>query len=120
MNTRVELANAAVCFVAENMRPRESVLRLLASGFVVLLPFSDPGLSAKILPVVVAVYLFVTAILRWDPLYAVIRRVQWPQPAQPQAVRTSEGAMVENLNHRSNTSAANDRSTSGDDFRRAG
>lgn len=119
MNTRVELANDAVNFVAENMRPRESLLRLLASGFVVLLPFSDPALSVKILPVVAAVYLFVTAILRWDPLYALIRRVQRQYP-QPQAVRTSEGAMVENLNRRSNTSAANDRSTSGDDFRRVG
>ncbi|MDT8383439.1 MAG: DUF2892 domain-containing protein [Gammaproteobacteria bacterium] len=120
MNTRVELANDAINFVAENMRPQESVLRLLASGFVVLLPFSDPALSVKLLPVVAAVYLFVTAILRWDPLYAVIRWVQWQQAAQPQAVRTSEGAMVENLNRRSNTSAANDRSTSGDDFRKAG
>lgn len=72
MNANNHVVNDAFVSVAENMQAKDAITRLLLTAvligtLIVVQPIQYLGLIALVI-----IYLFTTAITRWDPLYAML------------------------------------------------
>lgn len=65
----------------------DRLTRLAAGGIMIALIF-NPGVDAFWLALV-AVYPIITAIMAWDPFYALAGRLMAPQPSRGAALRHS-------------------------------
>jgi hypothetical protein len=72
MERTVKTKNTELASIDKNMRQRESVLRLILSAFLVSVLLIDPSIQLKIFYVVSSLYLFTTALIKWDPIYAML------------------------------------------------
>lgn len=72
MNTKSESLNHAFFSVAENMKTKDAIARLLFVTISVFVMLNKPAVLDIDILEIVSVYLFTTAILRWDPIYALI------------------------------------------------
>lgn len=70
MSTNDHFMNDDFRFFAVNMKTGEAVFRLVLAAALIAVLIADPSMEYKMLLVVAAVYLFTTAITRWEPLYA--------------------------------------------------
>lgn len=72
MNTKNDVINDAYFSVAENMNEKDVIARLLLVAISVAALLGEPAVLLLNLLMIAAVYLFTTAILRWDPFYALV------------------------------------------------
>ena len=73
MNTKTTIVNDAFISIDENMQYRESFVRLFLTASLLSVIFVDPTIQLKFLYVVPALYLYTTALMKWDPIYALLR-----------------------------------------------
>lgn len=72
MHTKIDSLDNACISVAENMKVKDAIARLLFVVLFVTGMLDKPAILDIDILEVVSVYLFTTAILQWDPLYALI------------------------------------------------
>ena len=77
MNTTIDVMNDASISVSENIQAKHAIVRLMLVAALIGTMLVAPPVQYMIALVVAMTYLFTTAILRWDPLYALFA----PRPA---------------------------------------
>ena len=111
MNTTVTALNNALkksnSFYAENMESREAILRLLLAAVSLGLLFAASSVAHMMLLVSVAVYLFATAMMQWDPLYTVLTK-KMSDTIMDATIGKSEGLVHHGIGSQDSFQAAND------------
>jgi len=114
MNRQFEMMNDVDSIVNENMRQRESVVRLMLSAALLSVFFIYPAMPFKFLYVVPALYLFTTALVKWDPVYAILKHFQVNYKSQKVEDKMMSSRMVD-VDSSGDGKAVND--PSGSEFR---
>ena len=107
MKTKVVTKNNAAVSVDENVGQRETIVRLVLSAALVSVLFVDTTIPHKILYVVPAIYLYTTAIINWDPVYALLRSYRATGTSSEQ-ITQMENANAGDVGLRSDKYAVND------------
>lgn len=113
MDAKIGVVTDATDIFDANITRREAVIRVLLSAALLSVFFIDPLMPLKIIFVVPALYLFVTAIMHWDPGYAFI---QIRKAAKP----TDEPSNLIEAIIQENSDAANDPGGPGHGNKKAG
>jgi hypothetical protein len=95
MNKHFVMTNDADTFLWDNMTQTESIVRFVLSAALIGVIFLDPHMSFKILCVVPALYLFTTALLRWDPVVALLKQLHSGPATQKSADNLMSSRMVD-------------------------
>jgi hypothetical protein len=119
MNTKVKVVNDAATLLTENISPWEVLTRTVLSAGLVGVLFVQPTQGSKILFVVLSVYLFATAIVKWDPAYALGKRLRVEKVSLP-SLEGLKRAFIEEVVTDSGRKAVNDPPGDSADCKRAG
>jgi hypothetical protein len=118
MNTKIDVVNDASNFVAENVKEKDATGRLfLAAVSLVALFVVVPKIQIMNYLEVLAVYLFSTAIIRWDPFYAIAGIRLDSELSKPHA--HSEASLSSSVERGANSHAANESDDPIKDLRKA-
>ena len=119
METNIETKKPFISSVAENMQQRESLIRLILSALLVSAIFIDPAIQHKILFADSSLYMFTTAIMKWDPIYALLREYRANGDSSEAAIRTESFQMFD-IESGDGISAANDSAESENELKNTG
>lgn len=70
MSTKIDAMNDAFFPIAENMKAKDMTARLILAAVSLTVLLTKPSIEIMNILVVMSVYLFTTAVLRWDPIYS--------------------------------------------------
>jgi hypothetical protein len=119
MVTKVKVVNDAYIPLDENMSRWEALIRMVLSAALVGVLFAQPAIGFKILFVMLSVYLFATAIIKWDPAYALVKRLTVDKASLP-SFDSPKGILVTDMAAKHARRAGNDSQGSGDGLKKAG
>jgi hypothetical protein len=117
MSTKIDFVNDTYISVAENMKGKDAASRLILAAACLATLFITPIIPAINLLEILAVYLFSTAIIRWDPVYAIAGIRLNNESSKTNAY--SEGSVSINVGRGTNSHAANDSHEPISDVRKA-
>lgn len=120
METKANAMNAILKSTDENMRNLDVAARLFLSASLLSVFFVDPAIQHKILYVVPALYLFTSAIMKWDPIYAVLRNYRNYRMPLKISIRMEGRDTVADATSGNDARAANDPHRSEDRFKETG
>lgn len=72
MNTRIRIMNDAFMSISENMGKKDAFSRYLLTAILIGMLLAVPPISYLNPITIAANYLFTTALMRWDPIYALL------------------------------------------------
>ena len=119
MNASNNVVNDAFVSVAENMKAKDAVLRLLLTAVLIGALVTVQPIQYLDSMVPVLAYLFTTAITRWDPLYSLFG-LQLHDEKISKPAGLSEGSVSAGINPHTSTPVANDSHGSDDHLKNAG
>ena len=119
METKASTMNDSFISMKVNIRNIEMVIRLILSVCLFGVFFVDPSIQHKMLYVVPALYLFASAFMKWDPLYATLRIIRDDQVSNTTSIQM-ENRDVERATSENDVRAANDPHRSEDGMKEAG
>lgn len=108
MSTKKLFVNDDFAFFAVNMKTTEAIIRLVFAATLIGVLMAEPTMAYKMLLVVVAVYLFTTAITRWEPLYAWMGRNPMKTDVSHLRRHKNEGDLRHDIHHDHGVRPAND------------
>ena len=119
METNANRMNNRFQPIHENIRNVESIIRLIFSALLISMIFVYPDLQQKMLYVVPALYLFTSALMKWDPLYAGFKSIRNDRMPTSTSIRM-EAKDIQDAASGSNSRASNDPHRSEDRLKKAG
>jgi hypothetical protein len=120
METNANAMNAIFKSTDENMRNLDMAARLFLSALLLSVIFVDPAIQHKMLYVVPALYLYISAIMKWDPIYAVLRNIRNYRVPLKTSIRMEGRDTVTDATSGNDVLAANDPHRSEDRFKETG
>jgi hypothetical protein len=119
MNTKIDVVNDTFISVAENIQVKDAAARLLITAVLIAGLLSAPPVHYMGTMVAAVAYLFTTAIMRWDPLYALLG-LGLLEKKPSYSARQSEGSVSHDVDSRKASQAANDAYADEDHLKKTG